>query len=64
VALIAGAILYAVSPADVIPDTIPVIGVLDDLAVVAVATRLVRGQLKAYARFKGYPLGRYFTDEI
>jgi uncharacterized membrane protein YkvA (DUF1232 family) len=59
-AVLAGAVLYSISPADVVPDTLPLIGVLDDLAVIAVAVRLVRRDLRAYCRFKGYPEDEYF----
>jgi uncharacterized membrane protein YkvA (DUF1232 family) len=59
-AVLAGAVLYSISPADVVPDTLPVVGVLDDLAVIAVAVRLVRRDLRAYCRFKGYPEDEYF----
>ena len=35
-------------PADLIPDFIPVIGYLDDAAVVALAVRSVKGDLDAF----------------
>lgn len=60
IALLVGALLYAVSPMDVIPDTIPLLGGLDDLTVVAIVTRLVQGDLRRYCAFKGYPLVEYF----
>lgn len=52
-AIAVAATLYFLSPADVIPDTLPVIGQIDDLLVLAVALRLLRRDLRAYARFKG-----------
>jgi uncharacterized membrane protein YkvA (DUF1232 family) len=60
VVLIAGAVLYVASPADVIPDYLLGIGMLDDLAVMAVATRFVKKELRKYAEFKGYPVEEYF----
>jgi uncharacterized membrane protein YkvA (DUF1232 family) len=36
-AIAVGALIYFVSPIDLIPDTIPVIGYLDDLAVLSLA---------------------------
>lgn len=59
-ALLTGALLYAVSPADVLPDALLGLGALDDAVVLAVATRLLRGQLKAYSDFKGYAWSDYF----
>lgn len=60
VALLVGAVLYAVSPADVIPDALPLVGQMDDLAVLAVITRLLQKDLRDYCRFKGYPEEEYF----
>src|SRR5690606_34129177 len=60
IALLVGGLLYVVSPADVIPDALPLLGALDDLAVLAVATRLARADLKAYCRHKGYREEDYF----
>lgn len=59
-AVLAGAVLYTVSPTDVVPDVVPFLGALDDLAVLAVATRLLRKDLEAYARFKHYSVPAYF----
>jgi uncharacterized membrane protein YkvA (DUF1232 family) len=59
-AVMAGAVLYAVNPADVVPDVMPMLGSLDDLAVVAVAVRLVQRDLKQYCEYKGYPVAEYF----
>jgi uncharacterized membrane protein YkvA (DUF1232 family) len=56
----AAALLYAVSPADVIPDVIPLLGGIDDIAIVAVAVRLLQRDLRAYCRFKGYPEEEFF----
>jgi uncharacterized membrane protein YkvA (DUF1232 family) len=60
VAVAASALLYAINPADVVPNFIPLVGALDDLAVVAVATRVLRGELKKYCEFKGYAVADYF----
>lgn len=62
IALLAGATLYAVSPADVVPDVIPGLGGLDDLAVITFAVRLVQTDLRKYCKFKGYPVAEYFVD--
>ena len=60
IAVAVTAMAYTVNPVDVIPNAIPFAGVLDDLAVVAVATRVLRQQLVKYCEFKGYPVKDYF----
>lgn len=60
VAVMAGALLYAVNPADVVPDALPFLGALDDIAVVTVAVRLVQSHLQRYCRHKGYAVTDYF----
>lgn len=60
IALLTGAMLYAISPADVLPDALLGLGALDDAVVLAVATRLLRGPLEAYCEFKGYRWSDYF----
>ncbi len=54
------ALLYAASPADVLPDALLGIGALDDIVVAAIAARVLRKDLKAYCEFKGYAVGEYF----
>jgi uncharacterized membrane protein YkvA (DUF1232 family) len=54
------AALYFISPSDVIPDWIPVIGHLDDLLVMGIALRLVRKDLIRYAEFRGLDPKKYF----
>lgn len=56
----AASLVYAVSPADVVPDVIPFLGTLDDLLVIGLATRILRRDLKAYVAFKGYDEAKYF----
>ena len=60
VAIAAAGVLYSVSPADVIPEFVPLLGSLDDLALMAVATRAIEKELRAYCRFKGYAESDYF----
>ncbi len=60
VAIAATAMLYAINPADAVPNVIPFVGTLDDLAVVAVAVRILRRELIKYCEFKGYPVEEYF----
>lgn len=63
VALLSAIALYAVSPADIVPDFIPVLGSLDDVVLMALATRIARKQLQAYCHFKGYSFEQYFGAE-
>ena len=58
--VLAGAVLYTVSPTDVVPDFVPILGAMDDLALVAVATRLLRKDLERYCQFKHYSVSAYF----
>ena len=51
-ALIAVVVGYAFSPIDLIPDFIPVIGTLDDAAVMAACLKLVEDELNAYTLWK------------
>lgn len=60
VTVAAAAMLYVVSPADIIPDVLPLVGAFDDVALIALAVRLLRRDLVDYCRFKGYPEGQYF----
>jgi uncharacterized membrane protein YkvA (DUF1232 family) len=59
-AIAGGALLYSVSPGDVVPDVLPVLGQLDDALVIGVAMRLIRRDLRSYCEFKGYDPHKYF----
>jgi uncharacterized membrane protein YkvA (DUF1232 family) len=52
IAAIGGALLYVLSPVDLIPDFIPVIGYVDDALVVAACLALVEQDLFAYKEWK------------
>lgn len=45
-----GIVLYLISPIDLIPDVIPIFGVLDDIVVVPLAIRWLLGRLPAPLR--------------
>jgi len=45
-----GVVIYVVSPIDLIPDVIPVIGVLDDIVLVPLAIRFMLNRLPAHVR--------------
>jgi len=52
-AIIVGSLLYVVSPLDAIPDVIPVLGWLDDIAIVGLAMSRLNSVIKDYKAFKG-----------
>ncbi len=52
IAAIGGALLYVLSPIDLIPDFLPVIGYLDDAAVIAFCLNLTERDLAAYKAWK------------
>ena len=45
-----GVVLYLISPIDLIPDVIPIFGVLDDIVIVPLAIRWLLGRLPAHLR--------------
>jgi uncharacterized membrane protein YkvA (DUF1232 family) len=54
------AALFFLSPADVVPDWLPVIGQLDDMAAVAIALKVMKRDLIAYCQFRGLDPAEYF----
>lgn len=52
IAAIVAALLYVLSPIDLIPDPIPVIGLIDDAFVVAACLSMVESDLHAYKDWK------------
>lgn len=52
IAAIVAALLYVINPFDIIPDFIPVIGYLDDAAVIAACLAMVRQDLHNYKKWK------------
>ena len=51
-AIMAGAFLYLIKGKDLIPDSIPVVGIADDVAVLGLALKLVEGDLDAYRQWR------------
>jgi uncharacterized membrane protein YkvA (DUF1232 family) len=51
-AAVAFGLLYLVNPVELIPDVIPMIGYLDDIAVMAVVLKLVKAELEKYAAWR------------
>jgi uncharacterized membrane protein YkvA (DUF1232 family) len=54
------AALFFVSPADVVPDWLPVVGQLDDMAAVAIALKVLKRDLIKYCQFRGLDPAEYF----
>jgi curved DNA-binding protein CbpA len=52
VAMIGGGLLYFILPADLIPDFIPLVGYLDDLAVLTTIMNSLKGEINAYRHWK------------
>ncbi len=50
--LIVGAILYYVSPIDIIPDFLPIAGLLDDVSILAFALRSIKTELDAFRKWE------------
>jgi uncharacterized membrane protein YkvA (DUF1232 family) len=61
IAILAGALLYVANPRDLIPDFVPFVSDMDDIAVLAFAIRITQKELRAYCRFKGYRESDYFA---
>lgn len=50
--VVVGALIYVVSPADLIPDAIPGIGLIDDVAVVGWVIKTVKGELDSFREWE------------
>ncbi len=46
--LVASAVVYFVMPADLVPDVLPMVGFVDDIAVVSAVVQAVRGELNRF----------------
>jgi uncharacterized membrane protein YkvA (DUF1232 family) len=67
---VAGMVLYLLSPVDLIPDVLPIIGVVDDLIVIPLAMswliRMLPASVReaAQRRAKGEPASMPVVDEV
>ena len=52
IAMIGGGLLYFILPVDLIPDFIPLVGYLDDLAVLTTIMNSLKGEINAYRTWK------------
>lgn len=54
IAAVVGALIYVLSPVDLIPDFIPGIGYVDDAAVIAACLKLVKGDVEKYKKGQAF----------
>lgn len=52
IAAIVAALLYFISPIDMIPDFIPVFGYIDDVFIITLALKFIEGDLNEYRAWK------------
>jgi uncharacterized membrane protein YkvA (DUF1232 family) len=52
IACLVGAVIYLIKKKDLIADNIPIIGMVDDLGVMALALKLCEPELKAFAEWR------------
>lgn len=63
-AMIVGALGYLISPLDVVPDAIPIVGLGDDVAVLIYVLRKVWGDVEPSVKQKAMDkLARWFDDD-
>lgn len=51
--VIVAALIYFLSPVDLIPDILPIVGLSDDVVVVALAYKQVKSDIEKYKVWKG-----------
>ncbi|MCD8197982.1 MAG: DUF1232 domain-containing protein [Lachnospiraceae bacterium] len=59
---ILGSLIYFVSPIDLIPDTVPVVGYIDDIAVISFAMKMVQDDVDEYKEWQKKHGKRVFGD--
>ncbi len=53
IAAIVAALIYVINPWDIIPDYIPVLGLIDDAFIVALCAAAIKSDLRRYCKFRG-----------
>jgi uncharacterized membrane protein YkvA (DUF1232 family) len=61
--MIGGGLLYFILPADLIPDFLPLIGYLDDLAVLTTIMNSLKGEINQYRDWKKIGTRGGFTKQ-
>lgn len=61
IAAVAFALLYVFNPFDLLPDVLPIVGVLDDATVIGALLMLVERDLKKYRSWKE---GQFLSEEV
>ena len=56
---ITAALLYFINPLDLVPDILPVAGLIDDATVIAACIRLIQSDLRAYCMDRDIALDTY-----
>ena len=59
IAAIIASLLYVFSPIDLVPDFIPILGLMDDAAVLGICLNSISGDLKKYEVWKNKNSARY-----
>ncbi len=54
------ALVYFLSPVDLIPDFLPIVGYVDDAAMIGLAIMAIQEDLRKYCEFKKYDMNQYF----
>ena len=52
IACLVGAVIYLLKKKDLISDSIPIVGIVDDIAILGLALKLSEPELKAYAEWR------------
>ena len=60
---IVSTLIYIISPFDILPDTIPVVGYIDDIAILSWALKSINPDLEEYKKWRA-DNGKQIIEEI